>query len=215
MAEQGVTSAAAVEDVERAMQSFAHISDQLLAGYEALSARAEHVEAELCRTNVELEQKVRELDAVKRNLEAILHSLPTGVVVRDAEERIVRVNGAALAILGCSRDELLGKRAHAGLRGAEADGEAREIERSDGESVVVAARYSPIETTDGERAGSVEILDDRTALTRMAERVHQLDKMAALGTVAGVGLPNRDVWASLSISITRRFISPALRTSPI
>ena len=165
--EQQGTGVAALEDVEQAMQSFAHISDRLLAGYEALSARAEHVEAELCRTNEELERKVSELDAVKRHLEAILQSLPTGVVVRDAEERIVRANDAALAILDCSEGDLLGERSCAGLRGAEADGETREIERPGGEPVVVASRYSPIVAAGGEQAGSVEILDDRTALTRL------------------------------------------------
>ncbi|TDJ65885.1 MAG: PAS domain-containing protein [Planctomycetota bacterium] len=183
--EQQGTGALALEDVEQAMRSFAHISDRLLDGYDALSKRAEHVEAELCRTNDELERKVHELDAVKRHLEAILQSLPTGVVVRDAEERIVRANAAALAILGCGEDDLLGERSCAGLRGAEADGEAREIERPGSEPIVVASRYSPIVAAGGEQAGSVEILDDRTALTRMTERVHQLDKMAALGTVAG------------------------------
>lgn len=181
--------AVAPEELERAMSAFSEISENLLAGYEALTQRAERVEAELCRTNAELASKVAELDAVKRHLEAILESLPTGVVVRDSDGRIVRVNDAAQALLGLSSAEMLGRKTLAGLPGAQASSspagdDSYEYLRKDGERLILTSRYSGVVARDEGQAGSVEIIDDRTALTRMRERVHQLDKMAAMGTMA-------------------------------
>lgn len=173
------------DDLEGTIRAFSTVLENLETGHAKLAARAERVEAELCRANAELAAKVAELDAVKRHLEAILSSLPTGVVVRDAGGAVVRVNDAALALLGCAADELAARAEWPGLTGAAADGSAREVECADGARRTIANRYSPVRLRGGEVVGSVEILDDRTELEAMARRVHQLDKMAALGTMAG------------------------------
>lgn len=167
--------------LEDARREFAAISKSLLTSYAALSERAQHVELELSRTNAELETKVDELDRVTRDLEAILAALPTGVVVRDAAGRIVRVNPAAARILGSSADVLLGSPGHALLQGPDATGEARELRRPNGQRLVVSSRWSEIAPC----AGSVEILDDETQLAILSERLHTMDKVAALGTMAG------------------------------
>ena len=93
------------QEVEHAMETFASISEELVTGYQSLSERARHVEAELSSANEELACKVGELDAVKRHLEAILESLPTGVVVRNAGGDVVMVNEAATDILGSPEEE--------------------------------------------------------------------------------------------------------------
>ena len=103
-------------DLERAMSTFNEISESLVRGYGELSERAERVEQELCRSN--------------EALEAILRALPTGVVVRDSNGRISRVNDAALEILGTSAGDVLGL-AEAGPRSGpcsvgQADGIPRE-----------------------------------------------------------------------------------------
>ncbi len=180
-----MSPAAVPHDLSRMVESLSTISDHLVASYAALSARAEHVETELVAANQALEEKVAELDAVRGHLEAILSALPSGVVVRDREGRIVRVNPAVGAILGTQGAELIGERTHPQLRGAKADGQSRELVRADGRRAVVAARWSPVLGARGESLGSVEILDDRTELARLTERLHDLDKMAALGNMAG------------------------------
>jgi len=96
----------------------------------------------------------------------------------------MRVNEAALDILECEQDDLLGRRRHPRLLGSEARGEDREWACVDGSMIVVSSRYSEIHPAAGALEGSVEILDDRTQLTRLSERVHSLDKVAALGTMA-------------------------------
>jgi len=172
-------------DVEQAMAAFAAISSDLVVGFEALSARAEHVEAELSIANAELAAKVEEVDAVKQHLEAIVGSLPTGVVVRDSNGTITSVNEAARAILGLTDDELVGQSEIPGLQPAVEDVETRTFELANGERKTIATRLSPVTNAEGDVTGSVEILDDRTEISRMQQRVHQLDKMAALGTMAG------------------------------
>ncbi|MCZ6597912.1 MAG: ATP-binding protein, partial [Planctomycetota bacterium] len=56
-----------------------------------------------------------------------------------------------------------------------------------GTRLVLASRLSNVVDADGAVVGSVEILDDRTEMTALAERVHAMDKMAALGTM-GTGI---------------------------
>ena len=67
-----------VEGLDEMARALATVSDDLLASYERLERRAQHMEHEL-------EQRVSEL-------ETILASLPTGVAVRDAEGHVVRSN---------------------------------------------------------------------------------------------------------------------------
>ena len=168
---------------DAALATLAHISESLVESYRALALRAERVEHELSRANAALEAKVAELDAVTRHLEAILHALPTGVVVRDAEGLIARANQAALALLGARTEELAGRASLPGLEPAAA-GPERGLVRPDGSRRVVATRRSSFAGADGLPAGEVEILDDRTELSRLQERVHRMDKIAALGNVA-------------------------------
>jgi len=177
-------------ELEQAMRSLSAVGLQLAGSYEALERRAQRVEDELCR-------KLEELDAVTRHLEAILEALPTGVLVRDASGTIVRANRAALAITALEAGELVGRRSHPLLeagsgQGAQPNGGwlEREVARADGRRLVLASRRSPIQRERGldashAPAGSVEILDDRTELVELSERLHGLDKLAALGNMAG------------------------------
>lgn len=177
--------------MEDALHTLSRLGTDLLDSYQTLAQRAEHVEEELCRTNAQLEHKVEELDAVNRDLTAILDALPTGVVVRNGDGRVVRINDAALGILGSEGGDLLGSSRQ--LFAAEktpdpetGDWEQAEVTFGDGERRVLATRRSAIAQGRGiETPGSVEILEDRTQLVELSERLHSLDKLAALGNMAG------------------------------
>lgn len=165
------------EGLEAAMRALSSISATLSGSYSALEARTARIEREL-------ERRLAELDAVRRHLTAVLDALPSGVVVRDAEDRVVRVNAAAARMLDVPAEALVGERAHprlddSGAREVAGGWRERELELESGRRVL-AARRSPV---PGE--GSVEILDDRTALVELTERLHALDKLAALGNMAG------------------------------
>jgi len=170
--------------VSNAITSFTNVMETLQASHKRLEEKARHVEAELCEANDELGRKVRELDRLKQHLEGVLTSIPTGVVVYDSEGRIVRANDAAVGILGVERMDLLGANAALGLAGPAADGEPVELRCADGVARVLARRYSPV-TIDGQAAGGVEVIEDQSAIVRARERLHRLDKTAALGTMAG------------------------------
>jgi hypothetical protein len=171
-------------ELETAVRDLTALGASLARSYDALQGRAQRVEGELAHANRELARKVGELDAVTAELEAVLEALPTGVVVRDVSGGVVRVNDAALSVLGKAREEVLGSRE--ALLGADDQGGAwreESLVRDDGARRVVAHRRSAI--AGAGRARSVEILDDRTALVELSERMHALDKLAALGDMAG------------------------------
>lgn len=176
--------------VADAMETLSRLGSELLESYDTLAQRAERVEDELCRTNAELESKVNELDAVNRDLTAILDALPTGVIVRDAQGRIERINDSALSILRAEWDDLVGtsKRALPESDAApQITGDWEQCEVTlNGERRVLALRRSDVAAGPETRtSGSVEILEDRTELVELSERLHSLDKLAALGNMAG------------------------------
>ena len=152
-------SLSTVEGLDEMARALAVVSDDLLASYERLERRAQRMEHEL-------EQRVSEL-------EAILASLPTGVAVRDAEGHIVRSN-AVFDTLHSSTDaaDILS-----------ADGECALLD-ADGNERHVYRKSSEITSAQGELVGSVEIVDDRTQVHQLSERIHDMNKMAALGTMA-------------------------------
>ena len=164
-------------DAGEVVRSLSAISQELLSSYEKLARRAERVEHELVVANEELARKVAELDA-------ILAALPSGVVVRDESGRIARANQSACAILGASEDALVAAGSHPHLPGQHSSGECREVE-VDGQRRVLASRWSEIRDAHGARRGSVEIVDDRTAVEDLEERVRAQSKMVALGNMAG------------------------------
>jgi len=167
-------------DLQEVVTTLPQLLDALRTSYAELERRAERVEDELSRTNAELERRVHELDVVKRHLEAVLDSLPTGVVVRDAAGVVVRVNGAAQALMGTDRDGF----ARGEVPVLEADGEPHPVTSATGASIVVAASRADVRLADGTLDGSVEILDDQTERAGLRERLHAADKLAALGTMA-------------------------------
>lgn len=164
-----------VLEVERAMENFSTISANLLTSYNALEARAQRVEQELAVANQALKAKVAELDAV-------LEALPVGVAVRGADGRVRRVNQHLIETLRRPADELVGQREIAELTTARThDGQ---VTTTDGRALHLDLRRSTVTSADT-IIGSVEIVDDRTELQALTERVHAMDKIAALGTMAG------------------------------
>ncbi|MCE9593730.1 MAG: PAS domain-containing protein [Planctomycetes bacterium] len=163
-------------ELAAAMRSFAEVSAGLIDSYQAIERRAQHVENELA-------SKIGELDELSRHLEAILQALPNGVVVRDRDGRVVRINRAACEIVGLDGHDCVGASAAQRLAAIESAGDGREIACADGVARVVASKRSPIRSHD-EDVGTVTIVDDRTEFARLTSRLHAQEKLAALGNVA-------------------------------
>ncbi|MFT5289370.1 MAG: signal transduction histidine kinase [Planctomycetota bacterium] len=167
-------------DLHEVMASLPELLETLRSSYTELENRAERVEDELSRTNTELNQRVLELDVIKRHTEAILDSIPNGVVVRNAEDQVIRINGAAQELMGADLEGF--SKGH--VPDLIPNGEAQSITNAKGDAIVVAAIRADVRLTDGTHNGSVEIIDDQTEQTALRERLHASDKMAALGTMA-------------------------------
>ena len=174
----------ATPELDAAMHELAAISEGLMSSYRALADRAERVESELTVANERLEAKVLELDEVKRHLEAILSALPTGVVVRNANGSITRLNEVAEGLLANDRERVLARALDAGLDGPNSERLHRVHDAEDDRERFVASRVSTVYSADGRALGTVHVLDDRSETARLTERLHAADKMAALGTVA-------------------------------
>lgn len=156
-------------ELEAALGSFSALSQELLAGYDALQDRADRMEREL-------EQKVGEL-------EAVLESLPCGVLVCGGDDQVLHVNTRATDILGRSSQQLTNTDVPVGL---DKEGTV-DWTRDDSGVRSLVVRSSSVENEHGKSLGSVIIVDDRTELAELTERLHRLDKMAALGTL-GAGI---------------------------
>ncbi len=158
--------------VEQAVSSLVVLGQSLVESYTALEQRARHVEDELV-------SKIAELDSMRRHLEGVLAAIPTGVIVRDASGAIVRSNPAAKELVRRMGPSLL----TTAPQPAPGEWGQRDLRDGDGVRIVLAQRVSPLDPAA--QIGSVELLDDRTSLAELQERLHSLDKIAALGNVAG------------------------------
>jgi len=176
---RAVAAATSAPDAELGdmVVSLTNISSELLRSYERLEARAQRVEDELCIANAELEQKIAEV-------EAILETLPVGVVVRDASGRVQRINHALTRMLGWDPKTQLREPVEDELPRHVDEGVAVEFRIANDQQLVLASHRSDIVSEGGETSGSIEVFDDRTELADLTARVHQMDKMAALGTMA-------------------------------
>ena len=103
----------------------------------------------------------------------------------------MHTNRAALQVLGLSGEEPP-EACSAALAAVDAAGDEwseGEWIGDDGQRRIVARRRSAVSAAPGRPRGrdlgSVEILDDRTQLAELSERLHALDKLAALGDMAG------------------------------
>lgn len=170
--------------LSRAMERFEGLSRDLLQSYATLEQRAAHVERELAQTNRDLATKVTELDRVTRELETLLAALPTGVVVLAADGSVTRANPAALTILGCTGADEAKRSLERQMLDTAVPSRHVRLDGKDGANRWVAVRRAEVPPSDREAGARVLLLDDQTEVRRLDERVHTLDKMCALGTLA-------------------------------
>ena len=158
-------------EVEGAIAEFGQVLRELHVTHADLTARAARME--------------QELEAKLAELEAIVHDLPTGVIVRDADGAVQRSNPVAQALLGQDEQALHGRINLPLIDRLAPDGTPQTLSDEPGDQRVVALRRSAVTLSDGTPIGTVELLDDRTELDAMTRKVHLQAKMAALGTMAG------------------------------
>ncbi len=159
------------DGLAKAFGDLVQVSRDLLQQYASLEAKADRVEQELERANAELE--------------TLVDSLPLGVVLRDAQGRVVRANPSAARLLGCSTAQLQ-EPADDLLARADSQSPHGTLLEIHNEPRRLATRQHPVTRNGLEDPewGTVQWIEDRTKLEQMHRRVAAVDKMAALGTMA-------------------------------
>ena len=139
----------------------------------------------------------------------VLDGLWDGVYFVDASRMITYWNGGSERISGFKADDVAGRRCYDNILGhvdyegkllcqdgcplaaTIQDGQEREMEvylhHRDGQRVPVTVRAAPIRDEQGEIVGAVETFRDDTARVEAIERAVQLEEMAFLDPLTGVG----------------------------
>jgi len=149
-----------------------------------------------------LREKADELQQLTEYNESVLESIDSGIVVLDLQGRVARWNRAMEALYGKRREEAVGRRLEEilpesfreALRGSLAPGRPGDNEianiyklhlpTGDGRGLMVNVSVAPFQVGNGERWGTVLIVDDVTARIRLEEQLQHSEKMASIGLLA-------------------------------
>lgn len=93
----------------RAFQDFDQAATILQQSYEALTARLQQMDLELAQTNESLRETLRQTEAMRAHVTAVLESLDTGVIVADQQDMVERCNHSAERLLGVAQASLQGR----------------------------------------------------------------------------------------------------------
>jgi PAS domain S-box-containing protein len=151
----------------------------------------------------ELQLKAEELGRMREFNENILESLDDGLVVFDAEERIIRWNRALESFYGSTRDVVIGQRigdvfdapfveALRAARQEHPDGAVLSripiaSRQPDGAPLLVNATEVPLQNAAGDRSqvvGHILIIEDITDRVRLEEQLQISEKLASIGLLA-------------------------------
>ena len=156
----------------------------------------EHIRA--WRATRERERLRRDARTLRVTLENLVEAMESGLLVLDADGRVLHANPAAERILGEPQGALRGRPiadwlapgaaglsglAHALQAGQRVRGAEAVVVRSDGRYVPVGLSLAPVDA-GGQRHGAVAIFQDLSELKQLQRQVLQSEKMASIGQLA-------------------------------
>jgi two-component system sensor histidine kinase PilS (NtrC family) len=167
-------------------------------GFGAMALLSSYLARNVTRVERELVAKSEDLADLQVVHRDVIHSISSGLITTDLEGVITSANHAALAILACAEEELLGAPIHrSGLLSAEvwhestaaSDQRGRlraEVDVTHGSGEVRHVGFSVTRLTDAEdvHRGYIVIFQDLTGWRRMQEELRMKDRMAAVGELA-------------------------------
>lgn len=130
----------------------------------------------------EVRRRMEELDSERKKLEAILGNVSSGVLVVDAENRVLLLNPAAEAVLGVGAADAVGRRLIEVFPDTELEGAVilagkgevveKELELFYPRRMTLRLKSLPVRTADGRVEATVSTLEDITPLKRV-DRIRQ------------------------------------------
>lgn len=180
-----------IDVLQRSFESFNAATLKLQEAFRSLEIKFESLNRELEEKNRRLERLLAEKEEVRSELETILESLTTGVIVTDLQGRITRMNGCAGRLTGMDPGAA-GPRLAELLQGPQETGVTgespprtlpgkRRVRLGEGILEVLTA---PVTAGDGGRLGTVHILLDVTRVEKLEEMAKRTEKFAAMGEMA-------------------------------
>nr|MBA2339331.1 PAS domain S-box protein [Pyrinomonadaceae bacterium] len=151
----------------------------------------------------EQRERAAELEVLKEFNESIVESINVGLLAVDAEGRVTRCNSALEEMLDVRRDEATGQRVEdlfkedfsetlqqvLGTEGWRLD-DVRHVYKlhtaaRSGRSLVLNVALAPLRRIDERaQAGTLVVLEDTTARTRLEEQLQQREKLSSIGLLA-------------------------------
>lgn len=179
------------ELLQEAFRTFGAATVALEQSYRALQAKVEHLDLELADRNEALRLNLLKNEAVCGELQAILESLSTGVLVADQQGIIHRCNRATAVLLGLGADRILGCELEQFL--AEQGLDAHQSHLQDASQYPLVTKAGALITISrtsahrdgGPAVGTVVLLHDITDVHRLEERLHRRDRLASMGEMVG------------------------------
>ena len=144
-----------------------------------------------------LEEKNRRISCEEEQKKAILDSIPDTMLYLDLGWRVLMANAAACRLFGCnlgdirekSFQELMGPEQNiSGLCAALVDEAGSDVMTEEIETLsgrFWRLRIRPVVGAAGEREGYVLVIEDRTEYRAQEEQRAQMEKMMAIGQIAG------------------------------
>src|SRR6266850_1283383 len=164
-------------------------------------------------TREELETKQADLKDLEAFTDLVFHSVGTGLIALDGEQRVTALNQAAERITGVGAHAAVGRPwsvfgAGLALETIEPEIDTPDarpawrelvLHRSSGDDVPVRMTFSALRAGDGRRVGLIAACEDLSAIRAMEARMRAADRLASLGRMAAnIAHEIRNPLASLS-----------------
>jgi two-component system sensor histidine kinase FlrB len=165
--------------LEAAFSLFNEASAQLASAYQDLQGRVERLTAELAVANGELRRQYLQKEALSQRLKLLLDALPGGVVVLDADERVIEANPAAATLLGGAPQGRPWREV-----AAEALTPAGIPNEWDVSGAAGGRRVAISESPFDPAGGRILLLQDITDAVRLQRQLEQHKRLSAMGEMA-------------------------------
>lgn len=171
------TKAEKAEQLTDAFRIFNEVSEHLAVSYQGLEEQVAKLHHELAFAHSERLQSLEEKEKLASRLEKIMAALPAGVVVLDADGKVLEANALALGFLG---EPLLGLAWSAAVQRSLRPVFANPHEHllANGGRVSMSYRQLP------QGAGQIIVLSDVSEMRVLQDMLNQQKQLSALGEMA-------------------------------
>jgi two-component system sensor histidine kinase FlrB len=170
------------EDLEQAFTLFNEASAQLASAYQELQSQVERLTGELAIANGELRRQYEEKEALSGRLALLLGALPAGVVVLDAQGRVLEANPAAQRLFGETLPGRLWYEIEAQRMESTPTPHEWRLRGADG---AVQERWVSVSVSDlHPTGGRILLLSEVTDARRLLQQLERHKRLSAMGEMA-------------------------------